>query len=92
MKVSIEGHHFDTDNAAKHWEIVTQSGWAMNEGDEVEGQETVEVYCSSGGTFYVNISSQWRLMTASEILSTYDGYLNDEVNAEIAEFGGVQWE
>jgi hypothetical protein len=96
MKLSIGGHHFDTDRATHHWQIVTtpEQDWA---GDIIPAK-TAEVYRSSGGTFYVYAESnrvgvfQWCIMTASEILSAYDGHMNDEQKAEIAEAGGVKWE
>jgi hypothetical protein len=97
MKVSIQGHHFDTDKATHHWQIILVPEQRFE--DTVLGPaKTAEVYRSSGGTFYVYAESdrasvfQWRIITASEILSTYDAYLNDEQKTEIAEAGGIKWE
>ncbi len=90
MKISINGHHFDTDKASHHWDL----DWF----DQNSNRHTGDVYRSSKGQWYVYTPSQWsnmhywELMSVSEILSNYDEYLEDDEKAEIAELGGVEWE
>lgn len=90
MKVSIDGHHFDTAKAKRHWVLE----WF----DPQSNRHTGDLYLSSSGVFYVWTPSQWAnqhswcLMSASEILANFDNYLEDHEKEEIAELGGVQWE
>jgi hypothetical protein len=53
MKISIEGKHFDTDKAKKHWQILLSSDTASIEGLAKEDIEymTADVYYSTGGEF-----------------------------------------
>ena len=89
MKVTIEGHHFDTKKAPHHWGL---SYWDGN------NNHTGDVYLSSKGVWYVYTPSQWAnqhswmLMDASEILTEYDSYLDDEEKSEIAELANLEWE
>ena len=89
MKISIGSSHFDTEKAKAHWDL----DWF----DDRSNHHTGSVHLSSSGVFYVYTPSQWAnqhgwaIMSASEILSEYDRYLEDGEKEEIAEAGGVEW-
>lgn len=90
MKISIDGHHFNTAKAKARW---TLAWW-----DDHSNSHTGSVYLSSSGVFYVLTPSQWTnrqswvIMSATDILSEYDRYLEDDEKMEIAEAGGVKWD
>lgn len=89
MKISIDGHHFNTEKATSHWRLDRFDGSNRHMGS---------VYLSSTGVFYIWTPSQWAnrhswvIMSASDILCEYDQYLGDDEKAEIAEAGKVEWE
>ena len=89
MRISIDSHHFDTDKAKAHWRL----SWYDSNSNHHAGY----VYLSSSSVFYVYTPSQWAnqhgwaIMSASEILSAYNEYLDDDEKQEIAEAGGVEW-
>lgn len=89
MKVTIDGHHFDTEKASGHWQLYNFDG---------NNQHTGDLYRSSKGTWYVWTPSQWAnqhswmLIEPSDALDQYDKYLNDDEKTEIAELAGLDWE
>jgi hypothetical protein len=90
MKVSIEGHRFDTEKAKLHVQLYRL--------DDRSNQHTGDVYMSSKGMWYVYTPSQWAnmhswvLMSPEEILSEYDSYLTQEQKEEIAFEAELDWE
>ena len=90
MKVSLEGHHFDTAQATGHWEVLLhQRQWGEERGTFFT---IVDVYCSSEEIWYERGLAGWRLRTPSEILIDLGPSLTDEQRDEIAACGGIDWE
>lgn len=89
MRITIDGHHLDTEKASHHWEL---DYW------DDHNRHTGDVYRSSKGTWYVYTPSQWanqhawRIMTPANILNDYDQYLTEDEKDEIADLATVEWE
>jgi hypothetical protein len=89
MKLTIDGHRFDTTKATLHIPLWYCDGVRAITGD---------VYRSSNGLWYVETPSQWsnyrswRIMDPAEILDEYDRYLKDEDKEQIANAAGLDWE
>ena len=90
MKITIEGHRFDTALAKHHFALVYV--------DHQSNRHSGDLYCSSRGQWYVYTPSQWsnchswQLTTAEEALSDYDRYLTDDQKKQIAQLGDLDWE
>lgn len=90
MKVTIDGHHFDTQKASHYWDLEYF--------DQSSNRHTGTLYRSSKGIWYVYTPSQWtnqhswQLIEPVEALTDYDKYLEDKEKTEIAELAGLDWE
>lgn len=89
MRISIDGHHFDTKRAAHHWVLSRAEDGNLIEGD---------LYLSHSGIFYCLSPSQWAnghgwtILTAGEALDMYDSFLADSAKTEISEIVGIHWD
>src|SRR5262245_22735355 len=91
MKITIDGHNFDTEKAKAHW---TPTFF-----DNQSNSHDAELYLNSTGLLYGNGLSQWanmhgpfEIMTAQRVLEEYGNALKDEEKAEIARVGKLEWE